>query len=131
MVVGRGLPGSSAVRHTILAMQNKPERAREQPPGADRFRLLVDAVVDYGIFMLDPEGYVATWNAGAQRIKGYDAQEIIGQHFSKFYPEEDKHWKPKMELAEVVRTGRFEDFGWRIRKDGTRLWANVVITAML
>jgi PAS domain S-box-containing protein len=97
----------------------------------ERFRLLVDSVKDYAIFMLDPDGHVATWNAGAQRIKGYTADEIIGRHFSAFYPEVDiRAGKTEHELASAQRDGRFEDEGWRIRKDGTRFWANVVITAL-
>lgn len=97
----------------------------------DPFRLLVEAVGDYAIFMLDVEGYIATWNLGAQKIKGYSADEIIGKHFSTFYPEEDLKWdKPGYELKVATETGRFEDEGWRIRKDGSRFWANVVITAL-
>ncbi|TWP51691.1 PAS domain S-box protein [Lentzea tibetensis] len=95
----------------------------------ERFRLLVQSVVDYGIFMLDPQGYIASWNIGAQRIKGYRADEIIGQHFSVFYPPEDAG-KPALELETAKRDGRLEDEGWRLRKDGTRFWANVVITAL-
>ncbi len=95
------------------------------------FRLLVAAVKDYAIFLLDPEGNVATWNAGAQAIKGYTPQEIIGKHFSTFYPEQDKlAGKPAMELKVARAEGRFEEEGWRIRKDGSRFWANVVITAV-
>ncbi|MBF5042371.1 PAS domain-containing sensor histidine kinase [Aggregicoccus sp. 17bor-14] len=97
----------------------------------ERFRLIVDSVRDYAIFMLDPKGHVATWNQGAQRIKGYSADEIIGSHFSRFYPAEDLAWdKPAMELEVATREGRFEDEGWRIRKDGSRFWANVIITAL-
>jgi PAS domain S-box-containing protein len=96
-----------------------------------RFQLLVDAVRDYAIFMLDPEGHVASWNQGAERIKGYKASEIIGSHFSRFYPEEDLRWgKPQWELKIAAQEGRFEDEGWRVRKDGTRFWANVIITAV-
>jgi PAS domain S-box-containing protein len=97
----------------------------------ERFRLLVQGVRDYAIFMLDPQGRVATWNEGAQRIKQYSADEIIGKHFSVFYPPEKIAERfPEYELKEAARTGRFEDEGWRIRKDGTRFWANVVITAL-
>jgi PAS domain S-box-containing protein len=96
-----------------------------------RFRLLVQSVQDYGIFMLDPEGRISSWNAGAERIKGWSAGEIIGQHFSVFYPPEDvAAGKPAWELEVAVRDGRLEDEGWRVRKDGTRFWANVVITAL-
>src|SRR5215217_639921 len=95
----------------------------------ERFRLLVESVKDYGIFMLDPEGYVVSWNAGAERIKGYKPHEIIGSHFSRFYTPEDLAWqKPMYELECATRDGRFEDEGWRLRKDGTRFWADVVIT---
>ena len=97
----------------------------------ERFRLLVESVKDYAIFMLDPNGKVASWNKGAQSIKGYQANEIIGQHFSKFYPPEDLAWdKPGWELEQTILAGRFEDEGWRLRKDGTRVWANVTITAL-
>ena len=99
--------------------------------GNDLFRLLVDRVRDYAIFALDPNGIVTSWNTGAQRIKGYVASEIIGHHFSRFYPEEAirSGW-PKTELELAARAGSFEDEGWRIRKDGSRFWANVVITAL-
>jgi PAS domain S-box-containing protein len=97
----------------------------------DAFRLLVEAVQDYAIFLLDPRGYVSTWNMGAKRIKGYTASEIIGQHFSRFYPEEDiAANKPGRELEIAIRDGRLEDEGWRLRKDGSRFWANVIITAL-
>jgi PAS domain S-box-containing protein len=95
----------------------------------DRFRLMAEAVQDYAIFMLDPEGNVSTWNSGAKRIKGYAAEEIIGRHFSCFYPEEDiRAGKPARELVDAVQQGRFEDEGWRKRKDGSKFWANVIIT---
>ncbi len=104
------------------------ERARRQ---AEQLRLLIQGTTDYAIFMLDPEGRVTTWNAGAERIKGYTAAEIIGQHFSRFYPQEaiDRGW-PAEELRRAAAEGRFEDEGWRLRKDGARFWANVVITAL-
>ncbi|KXU83604.1 histidine kinase [Caballeronia megalochromosomata] len=95
------------------------------------FRLLVDAVEDYAIFLLDAQGNVATWNSGARRIKGYDAREIVGRHFSVFYPPDDiAAGKPQNELDTATRAGRVEDEGWRIRKDASRFWANVVITAL-
>jgi PAS domain S-box-containing protein len=96
-----------------------------------QFRLLVEGVKDYAIFMLDPEGRVVTWNAGAENIKGYAAAEILGQHFSRFYPPERvaQGW-PAYELEVARKEGRFEDEGWRVRKDGTLFWANVVITAL-
>ena len=92
---------------------------------------MVEGVKDYAIFMLDPQGNVATWNAGAERIKQYKAEEIIGQHFSRFYPQEDidRGW-PAHELKVAAAEGRFEDEGWRVRKDGSQFWANVVITAI-
>ncbi|HXT60179.1 MAG TPA: PAS domain S-box protein [Pirellulales bacterium] len=97
----------------------------------ERFRLLVEGVTDYAIFMLDPEGRIVTWNAGAQRLKGYAADEIVGQHFSRFYPAEAvaRGW-PAEELRRAASEGRVEDEGWRVRKDGTKFWANVVITAL-
>jgi PAS domain S-box-containing protein len=94
-------------------------------------RLLVESVQDYAIFALDPNGYILSWNAGAERFKGYKANEIIGKHFSIFYPQEKIDEKfPDKELEVAARVGRFEDEGWRLRKDGTRFWANVVITAL-
>jgi PAS domain S-box-containing protein len=96
-----------------------------------RFHSLVDAVLDYAIYMLDPGGHVATWNPGAQRLKGYSAAEIIGKSFTTFFPSEDAaEGKPERELAEARRHGRFEDEGWRVRKDGTRFWANAILTAV-
>lgn len=95
----------------------------------ERLRLLIESVRDYAIFILDPTGHVATWNPGAQRLKGYAANEIIGLHFSRFYPQVDiQAGKCEMELKGALERGSFEDEGWRIRKDGTRFWANVVIT---
>jgi PAS domain S-box-containing protein len=96
-----------------------------------RFTLLVDSVTEYAIFMLDTTGHVSTWNAGAQRIKGYEAREILGQHFSIFYDESEiRAGKCEFELEVAERDGRNVDEGWRIRKDGTRFWANVVITSV-
>jgi PAS domain S-box-containing protein len=97
----------------------------------ERYRLLVESIQDYAIFLLDTTGHIATWNAGAKRLKGYNEDEIIGKHFSVFYPKEDKdRAKPEWELEEAKKYGSIEDEGWRIRKDGTRFWANVVITAL-
>jgi PAS domain S-box-containing protein len=99
--------------------------------GGGLYRLLVNSVQDYAIFALDPAGRVLTWNAGAIRLKGYRAEEIIGRHFSAFYPPADiAAGKPQQELADAIQNGAVEDEGWRIRKDGTRFWANVVITAL-
>jgi PAS domain S-box-containing protein len=108
---------------------------RSAPPGVgdvERLhRLLISSVRDYAIFAMDPTGHVVSWNAGAQRIKGYQPEEIIGQHFSRFYlPEEIASGKTTWELEVATREGRLEDEGWRLRKDGTRFWANVVITAL-
>jgi PAS domain S-box-containing protein len=105
--------------------------APESHPSDERFRLLVESVRDYAIFMLDPEGFVSTWNIGAERIKGYTADEIIGKHFSTFYPPEDvAAGKTERELEIAIATGRFEEEGWRVRKDGSLFWASVTITAM-
>lgn len=110
----------------------QPQSRFSSKPESERiFRYLVENIADYAIFMLDPTGHVATWSLGAERIKGYKAEEIIGQHFSKFYPQADlESGKPAWELREAERTGRYEDEGWRVRKDGSRFWANVVITAI-
>ena len=98
---------------------------------AELHSLLIDSVRDYAIFALDPEGFVLSWNPGAQRFKGYEPWEIIGKHFSIFYPRElVEEGFPDYELRVAAEIGRFEDEGWRIRKDGTRFWANVVITAL-
>ena len=97
----------------------------------ERFRLLVEGVKDYAIFMLDPDGKVASWNEGAHHIKGYRQQEILGHHFSIFYPEEDlKRSKPERELQIAQDEGTYEEEGWRVRKDGSRFWASVLITAL-
>src|SRR5918998_112155 len=93
-----------------------------------RYRLLVEAVTDYAIYMLDPAGIVTSWNPGAQRFKGYTVSEILGEHFSRFYPEEDRRsGLPQRVLEAAAREGRFEGEGWRLRKDGSRFWAHVVI----
>ena len=97
----------------------------------ERFRSMVASVKDYAIFMLDPQGRVSSWNAGAEHIKGYRAEEIVGKHFSRFYAQEDiEQGKPEFELKIAASEGQFEDEGWRVRKDGSRFWANVVITAV-
>lgn len=99
--------------------------------GEVAFRLLVEAVEDYAIFLLAPDGRILTWNLGAQRIKGYTADEIIGQHFSRFYtPEEQEAGRPATLLGWAAEYGRYEDEGWRVRKDGTRFWADVILTAL-
>src|SRR2546423_1061146 len=99
--------------------------------GAGLYGLLVERVQDYAIFALDPSGHILSWNEGAFRLKGYTADEIIGRHFSIFYPPEDvARGKTAWELEVAAREGRVEDEGWRVRKDGSRFWANVVITAL-
>lgn len=99
--------------------------------GQEIFRLLIEAVEDYAIFVLGPDGHILTWNPGAQRAKGYTAREIIGQHFSVFYTPEDREAdRPARLLKLAADRGRIEDEGWRVRKDGTRFWADVVLTAL-
>ncbi|VCU68110.1 Autoinducer 2 sensor kinase/phosphatase LuxQ [Pigmentiphaga humi] len=112
----------------------EPDAGAPSAPGAAPtidFRLLVNSIEDYAIFMLDPGGYVTTWNAGARKIKGYAPDEILGRHFSVFYPEDAiaRNW-PQQELEQAAARGRLEDEGWRVRKDGSTFWANVVITAL-
>jgi PAS domain S-box-containing protein len=107
------------------------EAFNELRASEEQFRLLVQGVADYAIFMLDPNGFVTNWNAGAARIKGYAADEIIGRHFSQFYPEEDRRQGlPEKALETARRTGKYEAEGWRVRKDGTRFWANAVLDAI-
>jgi PAS domain S-box-containing protein len=115
------------------------QTSRIQQPAGDKkvsqnnelFRLLVESVKDYAIFVISPDGHVLTWNLGAQALKGYAKEEIIGKHFSVFYPPEavQTGW-PARELLLAEKEGRFEDEGWRVRKDGSSFWASVVITAL-
>ncbi|MDJ0643036.1 MAG: PAS domain S-box protein [Erythrobacter sp.] len=107
-------------------------RAREDDlrESEERFRLVIERVRDYGIFTLDKQGTVTSWNLGAERIKGWHADEILGQHFSRFYPEETRDYLPAEMLERAREEGAAEDEGWRVRKDGSRFWANVVITAL-
>ena len=101
------------------------------PESTSLYQLLIETVRDYAIFALDADGRVVTWNPGAEKFKGYKSSEIIGRHFSVFYPPEDiAAGKPDAELVVAEAEGRVEDEGWRVRKDGTRMWANVVITAL-
>jgi PAS domain S-box-containing protein len=118
-----------AVAISVLSQFARQEQELRRT--ADRYRAMIQDVKDYAILSLDPSGHVTSWNEGAQRIKGYTADEIIGRHFSAFYTREDlDNGKPEMELRVAAAEGRFEDEAWRVRKDGTRFWANVIITAM-
>ena len=122
------LRGFAKVTRDVTTRKLAEEDLRQS---TEIFQLLVSSVRDYAIFMLDPNGYIATWNRGAQRIKGYAPEEIIGKHFSTFYEEVDiRNGKPARELEIARAEGSVEDEGWRLRKDGTRFWANVVITAV-
>jgi PAS domain S-box-containing protein len=119
---------NQALRQDIVMRTKLEDELRRSE---EKFRLLVGGIRDYAVFMLDPEGNVASWNEGAESIKGYKAEEIIGQHFSRFYPPDalERNF-PQFELETAARIGRFEDEGWRVRKDGTTFWANVIITAL-
>jgi PAS domain S-box-containing protein len=122
------LRGFAKVTRDLTVRRAAEERLRQSE---EMFRLLVANVQDYAIFMLDPDGNIISWNAGAHRIKGYEANEIIGRHFSVFYPEEDvRNGKPPRELDIAREYGSYEEEGWRVRKDGSMFWANVVITAV-
>src|SRR5438477_438225 len=99
--------------------------------GSDDLLRLIDTTTDYAIFTLDADGLITSWNAGAERLKGYAADEIIGRHISRFYSQDDvRAGKPDRELEIAARDGQVEDEGWRVRKDGTRFWADVVVTAL-
>jgi PAS domain S-box-containing protein len=122
------LSGYGKVTHDLSERRDVEVRLQDSE---ERFRLLVDGLVDYAILMLDAGGHVETWNAGAERIGGYLSEEIVGKHFSVFYTSEDvAARKPEYELTAATATGRFEDEGWLVRKDGTIFWANTVITAL-
>jgi PAS domain S-box-containing protein len=117
--IDSGKPASLQSRHDKVLVQ------------LDNYKLLVESVEDYAIFLLDPEGYIISWNKGAERNKGYKANEIIGKHFSQFYMQQDVDAKkPERELVLAQKFGRIEDEDWRVRKDGSRFWANVIITAL-
>jgi PAS domain S-box-containing protein len=110
-----------ALRHDLQAQEAEAAEL-------GRYRLLVNAVTDYAIYMLDPDGRITSWNPGARRLKGYEEAEILGQHFSRFYIDEDRTARlPTLALAASARDGRFEGEGWRVRKDGSRFWANAII----
>ncbi|RYE04342.1 MAG: PAS domain-containing sensor histidine kinase, partial [Sphingomonadales bacterium] len=126
-------PGGDLVGYAKVTRDLTERRAAEQELRAseERFRLLVQSVTDYAIYMLDPTGHVSSWNAGAERFKGYAADEIMGAHFSRFYTEEDRATGlPARALATAEREGRFEAEGWRLRKDGSRFWASVIIDSI-
>jgi PAS domain S-box-containing protein len=126
-------PGGQLVGYAKITRDLTERRAAEEnlKRSEEQFRLLVQSVTDYSIFMLQPDGRVASWNAGAERIKGYTSDEIIGEHFSRFYTEEDRqNGEPQRALETAIRDGRFEKEGWRVRKSGERFWANVVIDAI-
>src|SRR5688500_4280143 len=114
----------AAVEHFRAAKEDL-RRSEEQ------FRLLVEGVGDYAIFMLDEGGHIVSWNLGAERAKGYKADEVLGRHFSIFYPQEAvNRGHPEYELRVAAAEGKYEEEGWRVRKDGTQFWANVLITAL-
>ncbi len=133
-----------ASKHQVIRLvaqnDNPPPPKRRDSGGSQgpqilsceaRFQTLIDSVVDYAIYMLDPAGIVRSWNAGAERIKGYTAEEILGQHFSRFYPQADiERGKPRYQLEVAANVGRCEDEGYRVRKDGSQFWADVVLTAV-
>jgi PAS domain S-box-containing protein len=126
--VTRDLTARRLAEEHLRATSQRLQKANDE---LEQFRRLVLGVEDYAIFMLDPGGHIVTWNAGAQRLKGYSGEEAIGRHFSIFYTQEDRDRDhPAHELEVAARSGRYEEEGWRVRKDGTTFWANVLITAL-
>ena len=129
-----GLSNEGERLRSIAELQQKAQVLEKELAlrhSEQRFRLLIEAVQDYAIFMLDTDGNISSWNLGAERMKQYKPAEIIGKHFSCFYPEEDvRSGKPQWELVIAAKEGRFEDEGWRVRKDRSKFWANVIITAL-
>lgn len=124
--------GEETMRDT--ASKDDTEEPHNPPLTGDEalFRLLVDCVRDYAIFAIDPKGYIVTWNRGALLLKGYRGEEIIGQHIRCFYTDADRQTdRPSRLLERAIEDGRVEDEGWRVRKDGSHFWADVVITALL
>jgi PAS domain S-box-containing protein len=134
IVMGNGMALAFLLLSAVVVQRELQKRSDTQEAlskSEEKFRLMVSAVKDYAILMLDLEGRIASWNDGAERIKGYRAEEILGHHFSRFYlPEDVSNGKPANILETARRDGRVEDEGWRVRKDGTRFWADVVITAL-
>jgi PAS domain S-box-containing protein len=124
----RKLAEEKLLQLNLTLEERVSEEVAQRTKAEERFRLLIDSVTDYAIYMLDPNGRVSSWNTGAERLKGYAADEIIGEHFSRFYTEEDKQAGiPRMALQTAERAGRFEAEAWRLRKDGSRFWANVIV----
>lgn len=125
---GQNLIGHSCVIRDLTEQKKTEWKLKDRE---ERFRTMVEGVKDYGIFMLDAEGHIITWNDGAEKIKGYKKHEIIGKHFSIFYTLEDlQSKKPERELKIAVQSGKYEEEGWRVRKNGSLFWANIVITAL-